>query len=91
MQCVIWTNPGGGSCNMDQWHKWQYLCCIKYLESVLQAINSLSKLHKKRAARTCRLLAPLDCAFLNALLKRTATINTGRCRESDPLVRNRRF
>jgi len=25
MQCVIWTNPGGGLCNMDRCYKWQYL------------------------------------------------------------------
>jgi len=25
MQYVIWTNPGGGLCNMDQWCKSQYL------------------------------------------------------------------
>jgi len=29
MQCVIWTNPGGGLCNMDQCYK--YNTCIKYL------------------------------------------------------------
>jgi len=37
MQCVIWTNPGGGLCNMDQCYKWQYLykvlgkCFIGYI------------------------------------------------------------
>jgi len=35
MQCIIWTSPGGGLCNMDRCYKLQY--CIKYLESVLQA------------------------------------------------------
>jgi len=25
MQCVIWTNHGGGLCNMNQWYKLQYL------------------------------------------------------------------
>jgi len=28
IQCVIWTNPGGGLCNMDPCYKWQYLCKI---------------------------------------------------------------
>jgi len=28
MQCVIWTNPGGGLCNTDQSYKWQYLCKV---------------------------------------------------------------
>jgi len=37
MQCVIWTNPGGGLCNMDQCYKRQYLykvrgkCFISYI------------------------------------------------------------
>ena len=37
MQCVIWTNPGNGLCNMDLCHKWQYLykvlrkCFISYI------------------------------------------------------------
>jgi len=39
MQCVIWTNPGGGLCNMemDRCYKWQYLykapgkCFIGYI------------------------------------------------------------
>ena len=30
MQCVIWTNPGGGLCNMVTKDN----TCIKYLESV---------------------------------------------------------
>jgi len=39
MQCVIWTNPGGGLCNMDRCYKWQYLykvlgkCFIGYIYS----------------------------------------------------------
>jgi len=39
MQCAIWTNPGGGSCNMDRCYKWQYLykvlgkCFIGYIYS----------------------------------------------------------
>jgi len=35
MQCVIWTNSGGGSCNMDQWYESQEPTCIKYLGSIL--------------------------------------------------------
>ena len=37
MQCVIWTNPGGGLCNMVQCYKWQYLykvlgkCFVGYI------------------------------------------------------------
>jgi len=37
MQCVIWTKPGGGLCNMDPCYKWQYLykvlgkCFIGYI------------------------------------------------------------
>ena len=37
MQYVIWTNPGGGLCNMDRCYKWQYLykvlgkCFIAYI------------------------------------------------------------
>ena len=37
MQCVIWTNPGGGLCNLDRCYKWQYLyralgkCFIGYI------------------------------------------------------------
>jgi len=37
MQCVIWTKPGGGLCNMDQCYKLQYLyevlgkCFIGYI------------------------------------------------------------
>jgi len=41
----------------------------------------------KRAARTCRMLSSSECASLSALLKR----NTGRFRESDHTIRNRRF
>jgi len=39
MQCVIWTNPGGGLCSMDRCYKWQYLyevlgkCFIGYIYS----------------------------------------------------------
>jgi len=37
MQCIIWTNPDGGLCNMDRCYKWQYLykvlgkCFIGYI------------------------------------------------------------
>ena len=37
MQCVIWTNPGGGLCNMDRCYRWQYLykvlgkCFVSYI------------------------------------------------------------
>jgi len=44
MQCVIWTNPGVGLRDMDQWYKWQYLykvfgkCFIGY-QFFVQTIN----------------------------------------------------
>ena len=37
MQCIIWTNPGGGLCNIDRCYITNDNTCIKYLESVLQA------------------------------------------------------
>jgi len=43
MQCLIWTNSGGGLCNMDRCYKWQYLykvvgkCFIDYIyRNILQ-------------------------------------------------------
>jgi len=44
MQCVIWTNPGGGLCNMDQWYKCQYLYkvlrkCFTGYQFFVQTIN----------------------------------------------------
>ena len=79
----------------------QYTNTIQYVYPILQAhwhvhferVVSFPEVQSlvEAGRRKCRLLEPFECAVRAFKVPCSSNDNTGRCRESDPSIRNRRF
>jgi len=75
MQCVLWTSPVGGLCNMDQWYKSQYLYKILGKCFFFQTINKQGN-YKTDLAEVS---GPITQAGVGSQILRSGTVTFNLC------------